>query len=141
MKYEVVMSLRPKWAAAILAGTKTLEVRTSGPDRREMKQSGPITVWIYETKTDGGRGMVVGKFLCREVCRERIPPRDARRAEEVERRTQLIMPDLERYRGGRKRLCLWEVEQPEAVEPFPIQRLGIHCPPVSWCRAGRMRAK
>ena len=84
MKYEVVMSLRPKWAAAILAGTKTLEVRTSGPDRREMKQSGPITVWIYETKTDGGRGMVVGKFLCREVCRERIPPRDARRAEEVE---------------------------------------------------------
>lgn len=117
MKYEVVMSLRPKWAAAILAGTKTLEVRTSG------------------------RGMVVGKFLCREVCRERIPPRDARRAEEVERRTQLIMPDLERYRGGRKRLCLWEVEQPEAVEPFPIQRLGIHCPPVSWCRAGRTRAK
>lgn len=85
MKYEVVMSLRPKWAAAILAGTKTLEVRTSGPDRREMKQSGPITVWIYETKTDGGRGMVVGKFLCREVCRERIPPRDARRAEEAGR--------------------------------------------------------
>ena len=85
--------------------------------------------------------MVVGKFLCREVCRERIPPRDAQRAEEVERRTQLIMPDLERYRGGRKRLCLWEVERPEAVEPFPIQRLGIHCPPVSWWPGGTNESK
>ena len=28
---EIVISLRPEWAAAILDGHKTLEVRTSGP--------------------------------------------------------------------------------------------------------------
>lgn len=141
MKHEIVISLRPKWAAAILDGTKTMEVRVSGPARQEMAQAGPVTVWMYETKAEGGRGMVVGKFLCRAVHRERIPPRDARQAEEMEKRTGLTMQELEQYKGDRPRLCLWEVERPEAVEPFQLQRLGIACPPTSWCRTGRKRAK
>ena len=136
---EIVISLRPEWAAAILDGHKTLEVRTSGPENWTLRKEGPATVWIYETKNGGGCGLVVGKFLCRKIHIKNANRLNREERAELEQRTGLSLEQMQEYQGRRTGLRFWEVEQPEAVKPFPLKELGLGCPPMSWCRARRRK--
>ena len=56
----ILLPLHPKWASLILDKKKTRECRLSFPS-----VVGPFKCLIYETKVDGGRGMIVGEFICR----------------------------------------------------------------------------
>lgn len=97
MEY-ILMSIRARYAALILSGRKTLEIRKTAP--KGLRECAEITVLLYESKREGGRGAIVGSFVCRsirpvtmrevrEVCRRAClsrgiqnpvmpPPRDGR---------------------------------------------------------------
>lgn len=55
----ILLPLHPKWASLILDKVKTKECRLSFPS-----VVGPFKCLMYETKIDGGRGVVVGEFIC-----------------------------------------------------------------------------
>ncbi len=57
----ILLPLHRDWASLILDRKKTRECRLSFPS-----VEGPFTALIYETKQDGGRGLVVGEFICRD---------------------------------------------------------------------------
>ena len=78
MSKAVLISIRPKWCELIASGKKTVEVRKTAP-----KIEPPFKCYIYETRGfervgndnlnciigGGGRGMVIGEFLCAEIDR------------------------------------------------------------------------
>lgn len=132
---ELVMSLRPEWVQEILSGRKTLEVRKSGPGSYEIERAQPVRVWMYETKAGGGRGAVVGQFTCPKlfrVGRRRLAGMEE--GGEWARRSGLSKEELLGYLGQNAALCFFEVEGAEACEPYPLRRLGLYCPPMSWGR-------
>lgn len=55
----ILLPLHPDWVSLILDRKKTLELRLSFPSIY-----GSFTALLYETKQDGGRGLVVGEFTC-----------------------------------------------------------------------------
>lgn len=69
----VLISIKPKWCELIASGKKTVEVRKTRP-----KLETPFKVYIYCTKDKKGwfhfgkkqrlDGMVIGEFLCDEIC-------------------------------------------------------------------------
>lgn len=69
---SVLISIQPKWCEFIASGKKTVEVRKTKP-----KLETPFKVYIYCTRgivwTDysrcikGGRGKVIGEFVCDEI--------------------------------------------------------------------------
>lgn len=58
----VLLSIKRKWARKILSGEKTVEIRKTAP-----RLPTPFTVFMYETKADGGKGAIIGSFTCDEV--------------------------------------------------------------------------
>lgn len=56
----VLISLKPKWAKLILSGEKTIEVRRTVPRFEGV----PFKIFLYETKSENGRGAVVGEATC-----------------------------------------------------------------------------
>ncbi len=78
MSKAVLISIRPKWCELIASGKKTVEVRKTAP-----KIELPFKCYIYETRGfervgndnlnciigGGGRGMVIGEFVCAEIDR------------------------------------------------------------------------
>lgn len=78
MSRAVLISIRPKWCELIASGKKTIEVRKTAP-----KIEPPFKCYIYETRGfervgndnlnciigGGGRGMVIGEFVCAEIDR------------------------------------------------------------------------
>lgn len=139
MEY-ILMSIRARYAALILSGRKTLEIRKTAP--KGLRESAEITVLLYESKREGGRGAIVGSFLCRnilpvtkmkvdEVCRRACLSREALQA--YAERPQRI-PGAESSTdvpGGK--IYAWSVEAPVTFEqPIPLQEVGVSCPPQSW---------
>lgn len=62
---EYIMAIKPEWVALIESKEKTLEIRRTAPYiSPPVSENNPIDVWVYETKSNGGRGQVVGRFLC-----------------------------------------------------------------------------
>lgn len=59
------MSIRARYAALILSGQKTLEIRKTAP--KGLRESAEITVLLYESKREGGRGAIVGSFVCKSI--------------------------------------------------------------------------
>ncbi len=59
MKKAVLLSIQKKYVELILSGNKWLEIRKNKP-----KIKTPFRCYIYETRRDGGRGMVVAEFVC-----------------------------------------------------------------------------
>lgn len=139
MEY-ILMSIRARYAALILSGKKTLEIRKTAP--KGPRETCEFTVLLYESKREGGRGLIVGSFVCRsirpvtmwelsEVCRRACLNRDELQA--YAERPQRI-PD-----AGNKTLILsgrvyaWSVENPVTFEkPLLLRDVGIDCPPQSW---------
>lgn len=133
----ILMSIRARYAELILSGKKTLEIRKSAP--RGLRESCEYTVLLYESKRDGGRGLIVGSFLCRSI-------RQVERMDllEVERRSCLCREDLVAYAERPQRVSVknrengwdvfaWSVENPVTFEkPVTLQDVGVSCPPQSW---------
>lgn len=72
-KFDILISIQPKWCEKIASGEKTIEVRKTRP-----KTEPPFKCYIYETKnTKGVRGFtvlgryrigkVIGEFICDKV--------------------------------------------------------------------------
>lgn len=139
MEY-ILMSIRARYAALILSGRKTLEIRKTAP--KGLRECAEITVLLYESKREGGRGAIVGSFVCRS-----IRPVTMREVREVCRRACLSREELQAYAErpqripgaesstaapGRK-IYAWSVEAPVPFEqPVPLQEVGVSCPPQSW---------
>lgn len=139
MEY-ILMSIRARYAALILSGQKTLEIRKTAP--KGLRESAEITVLLYESKREGGRGAIVGSFVCRS-----IRPVTMREVREVCRRACLNREELMAYaerpqrKSGEKRstaapgekIYAWNVEDPVNFEqPMLLQQVGVSCPPQSW---------
>lgn len=139
MEY-ILMSIRARYAALILSGRKTLEIRKTAP--KGLRESAEITVLLYESKREGGRGAIVGSFLCRNIL-----PVTKMKVDEVCRRACLRREELQAYAerpqrvpgaesstavpGGK--IYAWSVEAPVTFEqPIPLQEVGVSCPPQSW---------
>lgn len=139
MEY-ILMSIRARYAALILSGQKTLEIRKTAP--KGLRESAEITVLLYESKREGGRGAIVGSFVCRS-----IRPVTMREVREVCRRACLNREELMAYaeRPQRKpgegrstaaiigKIYAWNVECPVTFEqPVLLREVGVSCPPQSW---------
>lgn len=139
MEY-ILMSIRARYAALILSGRKTLEIRKTAP--KGLRESAEITVLLYESKREGGRGAIVGSFLCRNIL-----PVTKRNVDEVCRRACLSREELQAYAERPQRIpgaesstaapggkiYAWSVESPVTFEqPIPLQELSVSCPPQSW---------
>lgn len=139
MEY-ILMSIRARYAALILSGKKTLEIRKTAP--KGPRENCEFTVLLYESKREGGRGVIVGSFVCRSI-------RSVTEAEvhEVCRRACLSHEELQAYAerpqripgagnsrptpGGR--VYAWSVENPVTFEkPILLRDVGVSCPPQSW---------
>lgn len=59
MAKGVMYSIQRRHVENIEKGLKTLEIRKKRPSREC-----PFTAYIYETKGHGGRGKVIGEFVC-----------------------------------------------------------------------------
>lgn len=134
------MSIRARYAALILSGKKTLEIRKTAP--KGTRETCEFTVLLYESKREGGRGVIVGSFMCRsirlvtkaevrEVCQRACLNRDELLA--YAERPQRF-PDAGHSTltpGGR--VYAWRVENPVTFEkPLLLRDVGISCPPQSW---------
>ena len=139
MEY-ILMSIRARYAALILSGRKTLEIRKTAP--RGLRESAEITVLLYESKREGGRGAIVGSFLCRNFL-----PVPKMKVDEVYRRACLSREEVQAYAERPQRISgaesstaapggkiyAWSVEAPVTFEqPVPLQEVGVSCPPQSW---------
>lgn len=139
MEY-ILMSIRARYAALILSGRKTLEIRKTAP--KGLRESAEITVLLYESKREGGKGAIVGRFLCRnifpvtkmkvdEVCRHACLSREALQAY-AERQQRIPGAESSTAVPGGK-IYAWSVEAPVTFEqPIPLQEVGVSCPPQSW---------
>ena len=124
------MSIRARYAALILSGQKTLEIRKTAP--KGLREGADITVLIYESKREGGRGKIVGWFTCRSI--RRLWGMSER---EVCDKACLESWQLRRYASESRRdvaqLYAWQVEDAtELVEPVPLTKAAAACPPQSW---------
>ena len=57
---DILLSIHKEYADKIFSGEKKLELRKSFP-KKQLIQS---TVYLYETKSKGGAGAIVGEFKC-----------------------------------------------------------------------------
>ncbi|HIZ42262.1 MAG TPA: ASCH domain-containing protein [Candidatus Gemmiger excrementigallinarum] len=136
----ILMSIRTRYAALILSGKKTLEIRKTAP--KGLREDCEITVLLYESKREGGRGVIVGSFVCRSI--RLVTEAEVR---EVCRRACLNHDELLAYAerpqripgagnstptpGGR--VYAWSVENPVTFEkPLLLRDVGVSCPPQSW---------
>ena len=64
MNNKIILSIHHKYSELILTEKKTLEIRKSAPRRGAWGGGAKDTVFLYETKANGGAGAVVGFFSC-----------------------------------------------------------------------------
>ena len=102
-----------------------------------MSENNPIDVWVYETKSNGGRGQVVGRFLC---CN--IRTFDAHRDDLLLRRAARVpWEKLKEYQGDHTRLYAWDITYYKKLAvPLPLSALGCNFAPQSWCKRKEKKA-
>ena len=129
---EYIMAIKPEWVALIESKQKTLEIRRTAPYiSPPVSETNPIVVWVYETKSDGGRGQITGRFLC---CN--IRSFDAHRDDlPLRRAARVPWEKLKEYQGDRTRLYAWEITYYKKLAvPLPLSALGCQFAPQSWCK-------
>ena len=127
---EYIMAIKPEWVALIESKQKTLEIRRTAPYiSPPVSENNPIVVWVYETKSDGGRGQITGRFLC---CN--IRSFDAHRDNLLLRRAARVpWEKLKEYQGDRTHLYAWEITcYKKLAVPLPLSALGCQFAPQSW---------
>lgn len=134
------MSIRARYAALILSGQKTMEIRKTAP--KDLRENCEITVLLYESKREGGRGVIVGSFVCRnirlvtkaevrEVCRRACLNREELQA--YAERPQRILGTGNGTLTPGGRVYAWSVEEPVTFDkPMFLRDVKVSCPPQSW---------
>lgn len=143
----VLMSVHPRWCKEIfVTKRKTIEVRKTVP-----KLETPFTVYVYQTKSKGGKsivsdvlnnvyggGKVIGSFLC---CGFMRPNNSLRRMAE---KSLLTENELIEYSNA-KTLYGWTIidpklfDKPREITEFMLGggwnagRFPLTRPPQSWC--------
>lgn len=129
---EYIMAIKPEWVALIESKQKTLEIRRTAPYiSPPVSENNPIDIWVYETKSNGGRGQVVGRFLC---CN--IRTFDAHRDDLLLRRAARVpWEKLKEYQGDHAHLYAWDITYYKKLAvPLPLSALGCQFAPQSWCK-------
>ena len=123
---EYIMAIKPEWVALIESKQKTLEIRRTAPYiSPPVSETNPIVVWVYETKSDGGRGQITGRFLC---CN--IRSFDAHRDDlPLRRAARVPWEKLKEYQGDRTRLYAWEITY--------YKKLAVPCRCPLWAASSR----
>lgn len=125
---QVLLSMRPRYTALELAGKKLAEVRASAP----FIPDAGVTVWIYETKNDGGRGRVVARFHCPQAVFIDTH-KDSEFLRTWARLSTLTVDELQERQKMHKGLYFWEVEGiTEVKREIPLAEFGLTRPPQSW---------
>ena len=121
---EYIMAIKPEWVALIESKEKTLEIRRTAPYiSPPVSENNPIDVWVYETKSNGGRGQVVGRFLL------------------LRRAARVPWEKLKEYQGDHTHLYAWDITYYKKLAvPLPLSALGCHCAPQSWCKRKEKKA-
>ncbi len=135
---EYIMAIKPEWVALIESKQKTLEIRCTAPRiSPPVSENDPIDVWVYETKSNGGRGLVVGRFLC---CN--IRAFDAHCDDLPLRRAARIQWEmLKEYQGDHTHLYAWDITNYKKLAvPLPLSAMGCRFTPRSWCKRKEKKA-
>ena len=133
--WAVLLTIRKQHAANIYAGTKTAELRKTLP---KFMPGGwepvryPFRVYMYESKADGGAGVITGFFDCPafvgnkpNTLEEKYHPSFAERAQ--------VPPEFVEEYGGGGWVYAWEVRNPTRFpEPVALAAIGIDHAPQSW---------
>lgn len=128
---KIMLSIHHIHAEHIFSGEKTLEIRKTAPSDT------PFIVYMYETKSGGGAGAVVGQFKCRKIMEIpavyfesqtiRLVP-----IEYVEKRACLTVDELTEYANGGDIHALEISEVIRYPAAMPLSFFGINRAPQSW---------
>lgn len=133
MNNIILLSIHHEHAENIFSGAKDLEIRKTAPSGGY-----PYIIYMYETKTRGGAGAIVGFFKCN--CRLKTnafgsglhaQEGDALRAE-FARRACLKEDELAAYANGSDIHGLVVSTPIRFPRPRPLSDFGIDRPPQSW---------
>ena len=111
----ILMSIRAPFAALILRGEKTLEIRKGAP---KAIREGPLCVLLYESKREGGRGKIVGWFTCRSIRRlwgmseREVCDKACLESWQLRRYASESRRDVAQlYRAAAHKMCRWRVSE------------------------------
>ena len=121
---EVMLAVRPKWMRLIFRGMKSTELRLSKPNTAE-----PFLVDLYETKSDSGRGAVVGQCLCYLAARVTNPSEMTA----LQGSSCVTAADMRKYSAQRHISAWYLAEVKKFKEPRQLSEYGIAHAPQSWC--------
>ena len=134
----VFLPLHKRWADLILCGEKTLEVRRKPP-----KLTPPYLVYVYETSSSGGCGMVVGEFVCEQV--SEFVPMNGRYSAELCDRACLSVAETEAYGAGKTLYGLHIRNVVRYATPLPLSSFSLcsgkalERPPQNYCYSKKIR--
>lgn len=141
-QFGVLLSIHREWAEFILNGEKTLEIRKT-PPRMVIKLRRALPVYLYETLSNGGKGAVIGKCMCKgwiPVWLENNQPTvPAGSIDSILQASCLTKQQLVDYLGKSKKAYAWMIAQPERFEqPIPLTKFGFKRAPQSWAYLGQL---
>lgn len=124
----IIISIHPQHVKNIFEGRKTIELRKTAPKEK-------FKAIVYETKANGGKGMVVGEFVCGGF--DALQPNKDRSLfnsiEAITASACVSEKELKKYANGKKILLLYI--RPTvyfAFAPKPLSAYGLKRPPQSW---------
>lgn len=121
---EVLLSVRPNWMKLILERIKYIELRKSAPQQKSL---GMFRVYLYETKSESGRGAVVGECIC--YLTAKAGPKEYINLTAGSCLTEL---EIKKYAGAGT-LWPWYLAQVKEYEkPQPLSNFGVGRAPQSW---------
>lgn len=128
MRDAIMLTIQKKWCDKILSGEKKLEIRKNCPGFKALEpDSRPeFNVILYESKTDGGSGMVVGKAVMTE------PFVIEKYDEQVGRLSCLTEEEFDAYAEGGE-VYGWPMLGARRFDkPLTLESYEIKTPPQSW---------
>lgn len=122
---SVLASVQPQWCCLIFAGQKPVEIRKSAPHLP--KGENQFRVILYETRSAGGCGAVVGEAVCFFV-EKSVPPFNVRLSD-----LSCVDPDsLREYSRGKPIYGWYLAYVSKYQQPRPLSDYGLQRAPQSW---------
>lgn len=131
MHKAVLVSIHKKYLDQILAGQKTIEVRTNRP----RTATSPFVIFLYETGKDGGSKRIRAKATCSgydELHKSDLWGEDVSARDAFAHKSCLSEEELKEYMAAHTTLFGWRLEN---VRPFDCSLAGVKISraPQSWC--------
>jgi len=133
--WAVLLPIHQLYANLIYQGTKTAELRKTVPrfnpdDLNPAKY--PIRVYMYESKTGGGPGMITGFFDCPAFLGIMLQSENEHIPQGFVDAAQVSEEYIRKYANGGW-VYGWQIMNPTRLpEPVPLSALGYAYPPQSW---------